>query len=102
MSDVIRITLFLRLIVILSDTLQTEECLFEYGNDLCNACQIPVIATDNSHRFKTTVARTIKSNSAVRFSVEKKYLRRNTSQRVFIFCNQFTCFKGKAPFGRLK
>ena len=41
-SDVIRITLFLRLIVILSDTLQTEECLFEYGNDLCNACQIPV------------------------------------------------------------
>ena len=58
-SDVIRITLFLRLIVILSDTLQTEECLFEYGNDLCNACQIPVIATDNSHRFKTTVAWTI-------------------------------------------
>ena len=101
MSDVIRITLFLRLIVILSDTLQTEECLFEYGNDLCNACQIPVIATDNSHRFKTTVARTIKSNSAVRFSVEKKYLRRNTSQRVFIFCNQLRVLRARHPLGGL-
>ena len=49
----------------------------KYRNDLCHGCQILVTATDNSHRFRTTFAltirqHTIKSNSVVRFYVKKK------------------------------